>query len=197
MNCLNEVTVREWEILYKWNFSSHFKQKSYEIYFECTVHISILNLWFKMTLVKPGYKSWTQYKKTLSDNLDNNWERGKKDITFNTEASINLADDEELMGMMVKAGFDSVFIGIETPNEESFAECGKRQNRNRDLLDSVKSIHRAGLQVQEGDDVQPAVISDETLMAATVNKNDVAETNGNFLKERKTLWSESHWAEPD
>ncbi|MGB5422806.1 MAG: hypothetical protein WBN03_11645 [Desulfobacterales bacterium] len=150
-----------------------------------------------MTLVKPGYKSWTQYKKTLSDNLDNNWERGKKDITFNTEASINLADDEELMGMMVKAGFDSVFIGIETPNEESFAECGKRQNRNRDLLDSVKSIHRAGLQVQEGDDVQPAVISDETLMAATVNKNDVAETNGNFLKERKTLWSESHWAEPD
>ena len=197
MNCLNEVTVREWKILYKWNFNSHFKQKSYKLYFECTVHISILNLWFKMTLVKPGYKSWTQYKKTLSDNLDNNWERGKKDITFNTEASINLADDEELMGMMVKAGFDSVFIGIETPNEESFAECGKRQNRNRDLLDSVKSIHRAGLQVQEGDDVQPAVISDETLMAATVNKNDVAETNGNFLKERKTLWSESHWAEPD
>ena len=99
--------------------------------------------------------------------------------------------------MMVKAGFDSVFIGIETPNDESLAECGKRQNRNRDLLDSVKSIHRAGLQVQEGDDVQPAVISDETLMAATVNKNDVPETNGNFLKERKTLWSESHWAEPD
>ena len=79
-----------------------------------------------------------------------NWKRGKKDITFNTEASINLADDEELMGMMVKAGFDSVFIGIETPNEESLAECGKRQNRNRDLLDSVKSIHRAGLQVQAG-----------------------------------------------
>ena len=79
-----------------------------------------------------------------------NWKRGKKDITFNTEASINLADDEELMGMMVKAGFDSVFIGIETPNEESLAECGKRQNRNRDLLDSVKSIQRAGLQVQAG-----------------------------------------------
>ena len=79
-----------------------------------------------------------------------NWKRGKKGITFNTEASINLADDEELMGMMVKAGFDSVFIGIETPNEESLAECGKRQNRNRDLLASVKSIHRAGLQVQAG-----------------------------------------------
>lgn len=79
-----------------------------------------------------------------------NWKRGKKDITFNTEASINLADDEELMGMMVEAGFDSVFIGIESPNEESLAECGKRQNRNRDLLASVKSIHRAGLQVQAG-----------------------------------------------
>ena len=73
----------------------------------------------------------------------------------------------------------------------------KRQNRNRDLVDSVKSIHRAWLQVQEGDDVQPTVISDETLIAATVNENDVPETNGNFLKERKTLWSESHWAEPD
>jgi radical SAM superfamily enzyme YgiQ (UPF0313 family) len=78
------------------------------------------------------------------------WKRGKKGLTFNTEASINLADDEELMGMMVAAGFDSVFIGIETPNEDSLAECGKRQNRNRDLMDSVKSIHRAGLQVQAG-----------------------------------------------
>jgi hypothetical protein len=41
------------------------------------------------------------------------------------------------------------------------------------------------------------VISDETLMAATVNENDVPETKCNFLNERKILWNESHWAEPD
>jgi hypothetical protein len=74
----------------------------------------------------------------------------KKTITFNTEASINLADDADLMALMVAAGFDSVFIGIETPNDESLAECGKRQNRNRDLIGSVKSLQRAGLQVQAG-----------------------------------------------
>jgi radical SAM superfamily enzyme YgiQ (UPF0313 family) len=67
-----------------------------------------------------------------------------------TEASMNLADDEELMDMMVEAGFDSVFIGIESPNEESLAECSKQQNRGRDLVASVKKIQNYGLQVQGG-----------------------------------------------
>jgi radical SAM superfamily enzyme YgiQ (UPF0313 family) len=61
-----------------------------------------------------------------------------------------LADDKELMELMVEAGFDSVFVGIETPNEKSLAACGKRQNRNRDLMASVKTIHQTGLQVQGG-----------------------------------------------
>jgi len=52
--------------------------------------------------------------------------------------------------MMVEAGFNSVFIGIETPDEESLAECSKAQNRNRDLVEDVKRIQRAGLQVQAG-----------------------------------------------
>lgn len=78
------------------------------------------------------------------------WRKGKRGIHFNTEASVNLADDEELMEMMVKAGFDTVFIGIETPDEGSLAECNKKQNRNRDLVDTVKRIQRAGLQVQGG-----------------------------------------------
>jgi len=52
--------------------------------------------------------------------------------------------------MMVRAGFDSVFIGIETPSEESLAECNKQQNKNRDLIESVKIMQRAGLQVQGG-----------------------------------------------
>ena len=78
------------------------------------------------------------------------WRNDKKGIRFNTEASVNLADDRQLMEMMVQAGFDTVFIGIETPDEESLAECNKRQNKNRNLIDSVKRIQRAGLQVQGG-----------------------------------------------
>lgn len=69
---------------------------------------------------------------------------------FYTEASIDLADDPRLMELMVRAGFEEVFIGIETPYEESHAESGKIQNRNRDLLASVKHIQRAGLQVHGG-----------------------------------------------
>jgi len=67
-----------------------------------------------------------------------------------TEASINLADDEELMRLMVEAGFGRVFVGIETPNEESLAECNKFTNKNRDLVASVKKIQNYGLEVQGG-----------------------------------------------
>ncbi|GAH17422.1 unnamed protein product, partial [marine sediment metagenome] len=51
---------------------------------------------------------------------------------------------------MVQVGFNAVFVGIETPNEESLAECGKIQNQNRDLIACVKKIQRFGLQVQGG-----------------------------------------------
>ena len=79
------------------------------------------------------------------------WMKDKKyPFYFFTEASINLADDEELMQMMVKAGFNTVFIGIETTNEESLLECNKLQNKNRDLIKCVKKIHSFGLQVQGG-----------------------------------------------
>ena len=78
------------------------------------------------------------------------WRKDKKGVPFNTEASVNLADDKHLMEMMVEAGFDAVFIGIETPDEKSLAECNKKQNKNRDLVESVKLIQRAGLQVQGG-----------------------------------------------
>jgi len=78
------------------------------------------------------------------------WRKGKKGLPFNTEVSINLADDPGLMELMVAAGFNSVFVGIETPDEDSLTECNKFQNRRRDLLASVKRIQRAGLQVQGG-----------------------------------------------
>ncbi|MGD8226199.1 MAG: DUF4070 domain-containing protein [Desulfobacteraceae bacterium] len=78
------------------------------------------------------------------------WQKDKRGIPLNTEASINLADDRMLMDMMVEAGFDTVFIGIETPDEQGLTECNKTQNKNRDLAESVRLIQKAGLQVQGG-----------------------------------------------
>ena len=78
------------------------------------------------------------------------WRKDKKGCVFFTEASINLADDPELMDMMAEAGFDSVFIGIETPDANSLTECCKTHNTNRDLLGDVRKIHRSGLQVMGG-----------------------------------------------
>jgi radical SAM superfamily enzyme YgiQ (UPF0313 family) len=74
----------------------------------------------------------------------------KHPFTLSTQVSINLCDDEELMKLMVRAGFETVFVGIETPDEESLAECKKFQNKNRDLVACVKKIQSFGLQVQGG-----------------------------------------------
>jgi radical SAM superfamily enzyme YgiQ (UPF0313 family) len=71
-------------------------------------------------------------------------------FSLSTEASLNLSDDEELMHMMGRAGFESVFVGIESPNESSLLECRKIPNKNRDLLESVHAIQRSGLQVYGG-----------------------------------------------
>ncbi len=77
-------------------------------------------------------------------------EKHKHPFSFTTETSINLADDRELMELMVKAGFVRVFIGIESPSEESLQECHKLQNKNRDLLASIKTIQNQGLEVMGG-----------------------------------------------
>jgi len=66
-----------------------------------------------------------------------------------TEASLNLADDEALLASMREAGFHRVFIGIETPVEESLHEAQKSQNRG-DLLGSVKKIQSYGMEVMAG-----------------------------------------------
>lgn len=78
------------------------------------------------------------------------WRKDKKVGLFSTEVSINLADDESLMHLMTQAGFGAVFVGIETPDESGLAECSKKQNMSRDLVESVKRLQRAGLQVQGG-----------------------------------------------
>jgi radical SAM superfamily enzyme YgiQ (UPF0313 family) len=79
------------------------------------------------------------------------WRRrtGSK-ITFLTEASVNMADDPELLDLMVRAGFKKVFLGIETPNTDSLKECRKFQNTRRDLVAVVQTIQKAGLEVMGG-----------------------------------------------
>ena len=69
---------------------------------------------------------------------------------YGTEATINLADDPALLGDMVNAGFDWVFVGIETPSVESLRETHKFQNTRRSLVESVHEIQNAGLLVYGG-----------------------------------------------
>ena len=71
-------------------------------------------------------------------------------LQFTTEASLNLADDPELLELMVRAGFKKVFVGIETPQEDSLLECAKVQNAKRDMLSAVKTIQKSGLEVMGG-----------------------------------------------
>jgi radical SAM superfamily enzyme YgiQ (UPF0313 family) len=79
------------------------------------------------------------------------WQKKRKrPFTLFTEVSMNLVDDEELMRLMTRAGFNRVFIGIETPNEASLNECSKNQNTSRDLIASVKKIHNYGMEVMAG-----------------------------------------------
>jgi len=92
-------------------------------------------------------------KKLKSDILPAiiDWMKKRKyPFNFSTEASIDLSDDEKLMRMMIRAGFEGVFVGIETPNEKSLVECNKFQNRNRDLVACVKRIQKFGLEVHGG-----------------------------------------------
>ena len=76
-------------------------------------------------------------------------ERHGHPFSFLTEASVNLADDEELLAEMQRAGFRRVFLGIETPVEESLKEAQKSQNRGN-LLQSVRKIQSYGMEVMAG-----------------------------------------------
>lgn len=79
------------------------------------------------------------------------WQRRHKyPFGLLTEASINLAEDKELMQMMSAANFYKVFIGIETPNLDSLRECCKTQNISKNFEESVKIILQNGMQVMGG-----------------------------------------------
>lgn len=79
------------------------------------------------------------------------WQKEKNyPFSFITEVSINLADDDELIDSMIQAGLYSIFVGIETPNDNSLLECGKSQNLKRNLIDSVNKLIRKGFIVSGG-----------------------------------------------
>jgi radical SAM superfamily enzyme YgiQ (UPF0313 family) len=69
---------------------------------------------------------------------------------LSTEASIDLAADQELLDLMVSAGFGMVFVGLETPIEESLASVGKQQNLRQSMGDAVHRIQQAGIEVTGG-----------------------------------------------
>jgi radical SAM superfamily enzyme YgiQ (UPF0313 family) len=71
-------------------------------------------------------------------------------FTFITEASVNLAEDAELLDLMAKAGFYAVFLGIETPDQDSLQVTHKFQNTRKPLLEACRSINQAGLLIYAG-----------------------------------------------
>lgn len=79
------------------------------------------------------------------------WQKARRfPFMFFTEASLNLAQDEELMCLMSAANFHKVFLGIESPSLESLKECGKHQNTVLDMAQAVDVIHGHGMQVMAG-----------------------------------------------
>jgi len=69
---------------------------------------------------------------------------------FATQLTINLADDEELMQLLIDAGFRHIFIGIETPDEASLKVSHKNQNLKRNMLETIHAIHEAGFIISGG-----------------------------------------------
>lgn len=79
------------------------------------------------------------------------WQKEKKyPFNFITEVTINLADDDSLINLMVEAAIHRIFVGIETPNDESLVECGKKHNLNRDLVSTVNKLQNKGMIVSAG-----------------------------------------------
>jgi radical SAM superfamily enzyme YgiQ (UPF0313 family) len=76
-------------------------------------------------------------------------ERGRP-FEFSTEASLDLAEDDELLRLMREANFFAIFVGIETPDAASLIQANKRHNTRSDIVESVKRIHRAGIFVNAG-----------------------------------------------
>ncbi len=99
-------------------------------------------------------------------------ERHNHPFSLITEASVNLAEDDALLKMMQRANFRRVFLGIETPVEESLKEAQKGQNTRRDLLESVRKIQSYGIEVMAG-----------FIVGFDSDPEDIFERQINFIRE--------------
>lgn len=101
------------------------------------------------------------------------WSRAnERPFSFITEASVNLAEDDALLQQMEDAGFRRVFLGIETPVEESLKEAQKGQNTRRDLLESIHKIQSYGMEVMAG-----------FIVGFDSDPEDIFERQMNFIRD--------------
>ena len=172
---LSETPVPVWELLRMKKYASMSIQYSRGCPFHCDFcSVTLLNGHLSRTKGTDQFikeldalyqLGWRGSVSIVDDNFIGNKRRLKSELLpaliswqeahhypfeFSTEVSINLADDEQLVPQLVKAGLKVVFVGIETPNESSLAGCGKGQNLKRDLVASVKILQRQGLIVHGG-----------------------------------------------
>lgn len=112
----------------------------------------LLELGFTQTifLVDDNFIGNKRNVKLLLPALKEWMEKNNYPFRMMTEASVDLAQDQELMNMMVEANFYAVFLGIETPDEASLALTKKFQNTRNSLVDAVDNITRSGLRVMAG-----------------------------------------------
>ena len=113
------------------------------------------------TLYEAGYRGHVDF---VDDNLIGNkkalklflpvlaaWQKERRyPFQFSTEASMNLADDTQLLQMMKAANFFAIFVGIESPDTATLIHTQKKQNTRRSLADSVHKIYAAGMFVIAG-----------------------------------------------
>jgi len=99
-------------------------------------------------------------------------ERHNHPFDLLTEASLNLAEDDDLLDNMRRAGFRRVFLGIETPVEESLLEAQKKQNMHGSMLDAVKKLQSYGMEVMGG-----------FIVGFDNDPEDIFERQVNFIRE--------------
>ncbi|MBS1530044.1 MAG: B12-binding domain-containing radical SAM protein, partial [Bacteroidetes bacterium] len=93
-------------------------------------------------------------------------------LYFMTQLTINLADDDEMMQLMLEAKFRNVFIGIETPQADSLKFSLKNQNLKRDLLGNIHKLHQAGFTVMGG-----------FIVGFDTDKDDIFKNMIDFIQE--------------